>query len=394
MTKHRFTRRKYLKNGSVAILGLGVAGCTSQFDSSDNVETQTKSPKPTQTPIQTSVSTDTDNSVEATPTETSTERPIDLTHFNGISGQTYPPDIDGSHHRQFEWEAVGSSWSYQVNISKSRGEYYTKRFRRSDYDIYVTDPYDDGYIKGIADEFERVGNEYDLTQREVVDLAVAFVHAMNYTKDNVTSPYDQYKYYPLETLIERGGDCEDSTILLAAILRQMGYGCVLLGLFDAEPAHMALGVKGDESVRGTYYTYQGDRYYFVETTGDGWKIGEMPDFDGSTDAEIIEIDPHPVLVYDFETSVRLGEGVNLNANVWNYGEKSGSQTSFIAEFEDRSGEVVAADEIRIGPIANEEQKTVSLELFPPDNRELRLNAAVVIQNSLHDIARSGWREPV
>lgn len=388
MTNLNSTRRKFLQIGSLTF-GAGVAGCSGQ--SSSSPETPTASPTPTRT--QTSTPTDTAQPAQE---EVSTSEPADLRHLHGITGQTYPPDIDGKHHRRYEWSALGYDWWYEIDISRSLGEYYSKRYGRSrNYDVYVSDPYGNGYIKNLADEFQSFEEKYDLSEREVVDLAVAFVQAMNYTADDVTTGFDQYTFYPVETLIERGGDCEDSTILLAAILRQMGYGVVLLGLPDTKPeAHMALGVKGDESIPGTYYEHDSDRYYYVETTGEGWRIGQMPEFGGSTEAEIIEIKPHPTLVYKFETRVEQGEGVDVNARVWNKGEPAGFQTSFYAGFEDRSGNIRGSDKQQLGSIDKEGQKTVHLTLHPPENQELRLDTAVMVDGSLHDFARSEWREPV
>ncbi len=41
--------------------------------------------------------------------------------------------------------------------------------------------------------------------------------------------------------------------------------------------HMAVGVKGEESIQGSYYEVDGIRYYYVETTSTGWGIGDVPD---------------------------------------------------------------------------------------------------------------------
>lgn len=384
MTDSEPNRRKFLRMGSL-IFASGVAGCSSQSIPSSDI-----SPTPTRT--QTLTLNDTPQPVQA---EVDTLKP-DLSYLHGITGQTYPPDIDGNHHRRYEWSGVGYEWWFEMNIPRSLGEYYSKRYGRNEnYDVYVSDAYGDGYIKNISDKFKNFKEQYDLSERETVDLAVAFVQGMNYTEDEVTSGFNQYTYYPVETLIERGGDCEDSTILLASILRQMGYGVVLLGLWDTKPQqHMALGVKGDESIPGTYYEHNGERYYYVETTGEGWRIGEMPEFDGSTEAEIMEIEPHPTLVYEFETRAEQGEGVHVDATVWNYGDPAGLQTSFYAKFEDRLGNIHAHDEMQIGWIENEGQKPVHLTLHPPENRELRLFTAVIVDKSFHDFARSEWREPV
>lgn len=52
-----------------------------------------------------------------------------------------------------------------------------------------------------------------------------------------------------------------------------GYGTALLLL----PGHAAIGVKGGDNIDGAYYEKDGNRYYYIETTGRGWSVGEIPD---------------------------------------------------------------------------------------------------------------------
>lgn len=372
---------------------MGIAGCTVETGSDQTQNTRGDTPTKTSTPEY----TETDYSDDET-----SEKEVDysddgpeLRHLHGITGQTYPPDIQGNYHRRFEWSAVGYDWWYELKIPKSLGEYYNARFGRSpNYSTYVTDAYGDQYITSLANEFERMGNEYGLSKPEVVNLAVGFVQGLNYTKDAVTHGFDQYSSYPVETLIERGGDCEDSSFLLAAILREMGYGCLLLGLWNTEPeAHMAVGVKGDSSIPGTYYEYNGDRYYYVETTESGREIGEMPNWGGSTDAEFILIKRHPTLVYNYETSVDGGR-VAVDTSIANFGRKTAISPSFIAELEDKSGQVRAQSQTRLDSLKYEEQTSERLLLEPQNSDTLRLNTYIMVDGGIHDVDRSEWRRPV
>lgn len=83
----------------------------------------------------------------------------------------------------------------------------------------------------------------------------------------------EYPKYPAETLVE-GGDCEDKSILLAALLRALGYKVALL-VFDGDPGHMAVGVDCP-GCRGAYYLHDGVKYFYLETTQPGWAPGEVP----------------------------------------------------------------------------------------------------------------------
>lgn len=108
-----------------------------------------------------------------------------------------------------------------------------------------------------------------------MSFLATFVQSLPYTSDSVTTGHDEYVRYPLETLIDDGGDCEDTAILLAALLKELGYDVVLL----SPPGHMAVGVAVSAGVVHSYTTIEvhGVHYAYVETTGDGWRIGEVPD---------------------------------------------------------------------------------------------------------------------
>ncbi len=89
---------------------------------------------------------------------------------------------------------------------------------------------------------------------------------------------------PAQTLVDNG-DCKDKSILMAAILRNMGYKVALL-FFPPPPGqslgHMAVGIafNNDQLPRGrklSFYTYEGIKYYFAETTQPNYKIGEISD---------------------------------------------------------------------------------------------------------------------
>ena len=82
-----------------------------------------------------------------------------------------------------------------------------------------------------------------------MNFVMAFVQSLPDTIDKGTTPYDEYPRYPVETLFARGGDCEDTPILVAALLDRLGYDVALLVLENAQ--HMAVGV----SITDTYESY-------------------------------------------------------------------------------------------------------------------------------------------
>lgn len=400
-------RRAFLKWSSSVLAGTAIAGCIDESnqtekedddgDIAENVDlVANQSLGDSDSDNGDGIGKESSNEIDNSESESKEQETSQFGHLHGITGQTSPPDMEGNNQRRFEWSAVGGEWWFEQNIPKSLERYYDQRYGRSDeFSRYVSDWYGQPIIEGLTSEFKRLGDEYSLSDREVVDLTTAFVQQLRYTEDKVATGFDQYTSYPVETLNDRGGDCEDTTILLAAILREMGYGCILLGLYDTEPAHMALGVKGDSSIPGTYYEYNGNPYYYVETTGEGWKIGEMPDFEGSTNAQLLEITQNPTIVYRYETSMTGNGEIEVNADITNVSDVAAMTPEFSAIFENTMNNVVASAETRLGvSLSGGTTESVSLKLVPPDDVELRLGTVLSTRGGTHDLHRSEWRTPV
>ena len=63
------------------------------------------------------------------------------------------------------------------------------------------------------------------------------------------------------------------------------YDAVLVNL----PGHLAVRISGGDDYSDTYYNYDGKRYYYCETTGAGWTMGEMPSNFTGESATIIPV---------------------------------------------------------------------------------------------------------
>ncbi|WP_267162200.1 hypothetical protein [Halovenus salina] len=316
-----------------------------------------------------------------------------LGHLHGMTGETYPPEEKGHYRRRFEWQTLGNEWRLTLTIPKSLIQYYDARARNTrDRGPFVVDPYHEEEIAFIADEIERLSDAEGYSKREMIEMATAFVQQLPYTKNDVTAGMTQYTQYPLQTLADRGGDCEGASILLAAILREMDYGCVLLGLFDA--GHMALGVKGASDLPGTYYEYGGNRYYYLETTDPSWDLGEVPPSVQDTTAEVQPVVPRPTLVYGWGTSVETGGEVTVSAAIRNVGDARAEDLSFYAALEDEGERVYADGEADLDSLDADTGTTATVTLHPPEAKRLRLSTAVLLDDDIHDFDRSEWRRPV
>jgi hypothetical protein len=182
-------------------------------------------------------------------------------------------------YREYEWSYEGSTWTWTLTIPRDLYDYFRGLPRPHcyekdcDYSVLVTNTHDDSYIQSLVAKIREATAQKGYSEWETINFAVAFVQKLPYTYDNVTTPYDNYPRYAIETLADNGGDCEDTAVLMAKILDKMGYGVILI--YDPG-LHYAVGVMGSEGVSGTYFSYDGGKYYYLETTGTGWKIGQKP----------------------------------------------------------------------------------------------------------------------
>ena len=90
----------------------------------------------------------------------------------------------------------------------------------------------------------------------------------------MTTGHEDWPRYPIETLADCTGDCEDVAILCAAILARLGFQVILL----VYERHLAFAVAGAEKLKGAYITNPrtGARCFYGEATAKGWCLGEVP----------------------------------------------------------------------------------------------------------------------
>lgn len=109
----------------------------------------------------------------------------------------------------------------------------------------------DDNFKELFDKITKLTNSTD----DQVRIVVSIVQNMNYI-----TGYDDYSaQYPYETLYTGSGDCSQKSILLAYLLKNLGYDTVLF-IFETE-RHMAVGIKTTDS-----YDFMNTGYAFIETT--------------------------------------------------------------------------------------------------------------------------------
>ncbi|MBA2861864.1 hypothetical protein [Methanococcus maripaludis] len=196
-------------------------------------------------------------------------------NYESLSEQYCPDTHENYYSRNYSWDYDNKKWHLELSLSKSAYEYYKNKphNREDNYAQYALSDYDKTCLDMMIQSFEEASLKNEYSKYDEALFIASFVQSLDYTSDNETTGFDEYPRYPLETLVDMGGDCEDKSILAAALLNELDYDVVLIDLSD----HMAVGIGCDGEVYGSYYEYNGKKYYYLETTDKNWVIGEIPE---------------------------------------------------------------------------------------------------------------------
>lgn len=195
-------------------------------------------------------------------------------------------EADGHYAISHEWEHQGRRWNCMLNIPVELYRYYQGRAHQSDDMVqFVLSDYDRQCVRSLVGSFREGGVKANYTDADNMGNVISFVQSLQYVSDRESKREKEYARFPVETLVDGEGDCEDMAILAAAILHEMGYGVLLVIL----PDHMALAVDCDESCEGIYYEYGGRRYFYLEVTSAGWSVGQIPQEFRNSQAQLVPL---------------------------------------------------------------------------------------------------------
>ncbi len=179
--------------------------------------------------------------------------------------------------RLFEWTFDGKEYSLQLTIpSSSYAECLSNGVERqthydyADAKAFVTS--DDPIILDLLSKLEDMAEDEQFSDRKTVDFVLSFCQGIEYSLDDDTVGVIEYWRFPVETLYDQTGDCEDTSLLFASLIEAMGYDAVMI----MPPEHMAVGVAWSTIPGGASIQYGGKSYYYCETTGVNMVMGYWP----------------------------------------------------------------------------------------------------------------------
>lgn len=187
----------------------------------------------------------------------------------------------------YNWKYNNDEYQISYNFDPERYAYYKNQnhliIEYKDYINFVTK--EERAVTDIALMLRNLSYEEGFDKLNEINFVMSFVQSLKYSEDNLTAGVGEYPRYPIETLVDQTGDCEDTAALLISLLEALDYEAAMILIPDAweNYGHAAVGVNLT-GAEGIYYiSNEGEEnemgYYYAETTAEGWKLGEMPDLD-------------------------------------------------------------------------------------------------------------------
>ena len=198
--------------------------------------------------------------------------------------------------KSYSWKFNNVDYQISYNFDPTTYSFYKSQphliKEYEDYISFVT--IDELAIIEIGLKLREISQEKGFDNLTEVNFVMSFTQSLKYSEDNVTSGVGEYPRYPIETLIDQTGDCEDTSALLISLLESLGYEAAMILIPEAWDGygHAAVGVS-IEGASGVNYILNEKQdnevsYYYAETTAPGWKLGEIPDLD-SNEAYVYEV---------------------------------------------------------------------------------------------------------
>jgi len=135
----------------------------------------------------------------------------------------------------------------------------------------------DTYVKKLSYILDNISKENGWDSLTEANFILTFVQNIPYVSDYSSTGFMDYYKFPLETLVEGGGDCEDKSLLLATILTILGYDVILFAMeieYKGLYGHVAVGLNVEKKsgpfaiYLNDYYSYEEKDYYYMESTGE------------------------------------------------------------------------------------------------------------------------------
>ena len=174
-----------------------------------------------------------------------------------------------------------------ITLSVPYEQYNASHYEKHPYWCNETLTYAIDYItynETIINQIVETIKNQTQSKEELANALLDFVQDKGHGLSIRYYPTNELKY-PLETLVEMGGDCDTHAFLYGTLMKAAGFKVLLLlskekiegQLHVAAAIHLENSPKNSLSkIEDKDFTYNGEKYYYAETTNRNWRVGDLP----------------------------------------------------------------------------------------------------------------------
>tara|TARA_B100002051_G_scaffold50250_1_gene45332 strand:- start:5180 stop:6589 length:1410 start_codon:yes stop_codon:yes gene_type:complete len=211
-----------------------------------------------------------------------------------------PPEYNEIISRSISWNDYDEK-RYYGDFKFKYGDYLKSKKNKeqltpfSNRDLYSSlNRFDQNRLDMIYSTLQRIRNENNLSRNRFAEVVVSLIQSIPYSyniendcegnnlpeayKEAIKSGIPCLSFTrhdilsPLEFFYLKKGDCDSRTVLIYTILKRFGYDVAILN--SNLYAHSMIGIN--LPTYGKYKLINGKKYYFWETTAQGWELGVLP----------------------------------------------------------------------------------------------------------------------
>jgi len=162
--------------------------------------------------------------------------------------------------------------------------YYNIDFNKPNYEftfwkIFYQDMFNKNFyrVNNVYDYFTNLSANSKMSSYQLANSVMKCIQIIPYerpknvAKENSGSNILDF-FTPNEIANYDKGDCDTKSLFMVILLRRLGFDAIML--HSADYGHAMVGININAS--GSFVTYDNKKYYFIEATYPGWKIGDLP----------------------------------------------------------------------------------------------------------------------
>lgn len=197
--------------------------------------------------------------------EESIDLPLEYMEFESCEGKNTYIDFEETKYSEYKFNYQGKTLTYEIRLFPDLYE-FSKNLKSQDCyldykhvdEMYFKDPYNNYFMKAVSTDFIEL-RERGYSKDEIIEIATIFVQSIPY---NIKP--GENNQYPYETFYMKEGGCSGKSVILAGILKNIGYTTYIVTTHEDKDfaPHALVGIVCDNGS----VTYMGKDICFIEVT--------------------------------------------------------------------------------------------------------------------------------